>query len=104
MKRLTVIDLGNVERLGTLGKIRGENMKNYGYTISFNQRKLKKRVRGGSVFRTKKEADNYIKELQKTSKGFGISNVRSVKATSKEYSKSLNRIKNDMINSKPRRK
>ena len=79
-------------------------MKNYGYTISFNQRKLRKRVRGGSVFRTKKEADAYVKELQKTSKGFGISNVRSVKATSKEYNKSLKRIKNDMINSKPRRK
>jgi len=78
--------------------------KNYGYTISFSQRKVKGRVRGGSVFRTKKEADSYVSELKKNAKGFGISNVRSVKATKKEYDKMVRRNLNDMINSKPSRK
>lgn len=79
-------------------------VKNYGYTISFNQRKVDKRVRGGSVFRTKKEADAYVSKLKETAKGFGISNVRSVKATKKEYDKMVRRNLNDMINSRPSRK
>lgn len=79
-------------------------MKNYGYTVSFSQRKVKGRVRGGSVFRTKKEANAYVSKLKETAKGFGISNVRSVKATKKEYDKMVRRNLNDMINSRPARK
>ena len=77
--------------------------KNYGYTVSFNQRKLKNRIRGGSVFRTKTEAES-VKELKANAKGFGISNVRSVKATKKEYDRHVKQVQRDIINSKPMKK
>lgn len=77
--------------------------KNYGYTVSFNQRKLKDRMRGGSVFRTKSEAERYVKELKENAKGFGISNVRAVKATKKEYDRHVKQVQRDIINSKPNR-
>ena len=77
---------------------------NYGYTISFASRGLKSRVRGGSVFRTKGEANKYAGDLRKNMKGYGISNVRVVKATKKEYDKFVRRQTNDIINSKPARR
>jgi len=79
-------------------------VKNYGYTVSFNQRKLKDRIRGGSVFRTKAEAERYVKELKGNAKSFGISNVRSVKASKKEYDRHVKQVKRDLINSKPMKK
>jgi hypothetical protein len=77
---------------------------NYGYTISYSSKGLKNRVRGGSVFRTKKEAETYVKNLNKSMKGYGISKVRSVKATQKEYNKHVRRQTNDIINSRKRKK
>lgn len=79
-------------------------VKNYGYTVSFNQRKLKDRIRGGSVFRTKSEAERYVKELKGNAKAFGISNVRSVKASKKEYDRHVKQVQRDIINSKPMKK
>lgn len=75
-------------------------MNNYGFTLSFSQRKLDKRVRGGSVFRTRKQAESRAKVMRATAKGFGISNIRVVKATKKEYDRSRIRTYNDIINSR----
>lgn len=62
--------------------------KNYGYTLSFTAKMRSgksRRVRGQRVFRTREEADRSKKELSKTAKSFGVKNVRTVKATKKEY-------------------
>ncbi len=66
-------------------------MKNYGYTFSFASRGSPKRMRGEQVFRTKKEINAHVKKLQKTSKVWGVVNIRPVKATAKEYSKFIKR-------------
>tara|TARA_R100000353_G_scaffold10353_1_gene11499 strand:- start:5623 stop:5862 length:240 start_codon:yes stop_codon:yes gene_type:complete len=79
-------------------------MKNYGFTLSFSQRRLDKRVRGGSVYRTRKQASSEAKRMRASAKGFGISNIRVVKATKKEYDASVRRYYNDIINSRPPRK
>lgn len=66
-------------------------MKNYGYTFSFRSRGSTRRMRGEQVFRTKKEINAHVKKLQKTSKDWGVQNIRPVKATAKEYSKFIKR-------------
>jgi len=58
---------------------------NYGFTFSFSRRKQSKRERGKRVFRNRQQAKKYLKPARRSAKAYGISNIRIVKATKKEY-------------------
>jgi len=51
-------------------------------------------MRSPNIFRTKKEIDAEVKKLQKTQKAWGVSNVRPVKATKKEYNRYITSVMN----------
>ena len=77
-------------------------VNNYGFTISYNYKGLKGRQRGGSVFRTKREAESYARQLN--SEWRSVSGARAVKATKTEYDKHVRRQMNDIINSRKSRR
>ena len=71
---------------------------NYGYVVSYNYKGLKGRQKGRHVMRTKSEANQYAKDLNKGFKS--ISGARAVKATKKQYQSHVEQTTRDIINSK----